>query len=257
MAALRSCVVNLHGRSLAAVVPVALALVSPAAAGAACAQRPIDQIAREVPIVVTAKAQPGPVARNGVGLLAPATFKVVAYDKGSGPTDLKVQTALSAGPGGLTANSVGVNPSAGQTWRLWGTIGADGVMQTNVCLGSTLAGIRHTPSLAVGARSATLRVSSLDGVARGGQLPTVTVPRGGRALLKLAATEANFPVSPALARSIVAVRVRRGTTTTTYPARWSASDGVLSARVSAPRSGTSTIVVITRAASFAARLRAG
>ena len=131
----------LHGRSFAAIVPAALALLAPAAAGAACAQRSVDQIAREAPIVVTAKAQPGPVARNGVGLLSPATFKVVAYDQGTGPQEIKVETALTDGPGGLTAVSEGVNPMAGQTWRLWGTLGDDGVLQTNVCLGSTLAGV--------------------------------------------------------------------------------------------------------------------
>lgn len=247
----------MHGRALAVAIPAILALIAPAAASAACSQRPLDQIAREVPVVVTAKAQPGPLARGGIGLLSPATFKVVAYDHGSGPQEIKVQTALSDGPGGLVAAADGVNPSAGQTWRLWGTLGADGVLQTNVCLGSTLAGIRQTPSLAVGQRSAALRSASFDGVARGGQLPTVTVPRGGRAILRLPATEANFPVSPGLAKSIVAVRVKRGSTTTTYPARWSASDGVLSAKVAAPQSGTTTLIVITRAASFAARLRAG
>lgn len=247
----------MHGRALAVAVPAALALIAPAAASAECIQRPLDQIAREVPVVVTAKAQPGPLARSGIGLLSPATFRVVAYDQGTGPQEIKVQTALSDGPGGLIAAADGVNPSAGQTWRLWGTLGADGLLQTNVCLGSTLAGIKQTPSLAAGSRTTSMRAASLDGAPHSGQLPTVTVPRGGKALLRLAATEANFPVSPALAKSIVAVRVKRGTTTTSYPARWSASGGVLSAKVTAPPSGTSTVVVITRAGSFAARLRAG
>ena len=51
-----------------------------------------------------------------------------------------MRTALTEDPGGLAAMSEGVNPIAGQTWRLWGTLGADGVLQTSVCLGSTLAG---------------------------------------------------------------------------------------------------------------------
>jgi len=246
-----------HGRSLAAAAAVALALVAPAAAGAACAPRALDQLARAAPVVVTATAQPGPMARNGVGLLTPATFKVVAYDQGTGPQEIRVQTALTEGPGGLTAISDGVNPMAGQTWRLWGTLGADGVLQTTMCMGSTLAGFQQTPSLAVGRRTTALRAASLAGVARAGLLPTVTVPRGGKVVLRLATSGANFPVSAMLAKSLVAVRVTRGATNTTYPARWSAKDGVLSTRLPAPSGGTSTLVVITRSASFAARLRAG
>ena len=91
---------HLQGRSFAAAVPVVIAVLSPAAAGAACAQRPLDQVAREVPVVVTATAQPGPAARNGVGLLSPATFKVTAYDQGAGPEEIKVETALTDGPAG-------------------------------------------------------------------------------------------------------------------------------------------------------------
>ncbi len=248
---------NLHGRSLAAAVPAALALIAPAAAGAACAQRPLEDLARTVPVVVTAKAQPGPVARNGVGLLSPATFKVVAYDQGAGPQEIKVQTALTEGAGGLAAVSEGVNPMAGQTWRLWGAFGADGVLQTNVCLGSTLAGVQRTPSLVAGRRSTTLRAANLEGIARAGQPPTLLAPRGGKVVLRLPASEANFPVTQTVARSIVAVRVKRGATTTSIAPRWSAAEGVLSAKLAVPASGTVTVVVITRGASYAARLRAG
>ena len=64
-------------------------------------------------------------------------------------------------------------------------------------------------------------------------------------------------MSQPAARSIVAVRVKRGATTTSLASRWSAADGVLSTKLAAPASGTATIVVITRGASYAARLRAG
>ncbi len=248
---------NPHGRSLAVAVPAALALIAPAAAGAACAQRPIEQLAREAPVVVTAKAQPGPVARNGLGLLSPATFKVVAYDQGSGPQEIKVRTALTEDPGGLAAMSEGVNPIPGQTWRLWGTLGADGVLQTSVCLGSTLTGLQPTPTLVAGRRSTVLRAADFAGVARAGQPPLLTARRGGKVVLRLSASEANSPLSQPAARSIVAVRIRRGATTTSLTSRWSASEGVLSTTLSAPLSGTATVVVITRGASYAARLRAG
>ena len=150
-----------------------------------------------------------------------------------------------------------VNPIPGQTWRLWGTLGPDNVLKTSVCLGSTLAGVAQTPTLTAGRRSTTMRAATFAGAAHTGQAPTLTAPRGGKVLLRLPAAEANnFKVSPALARSVVAVRVTRGTTTTTVPARWAASDGVLSAKLSVPASGTATVVVITRGASCAARLRA-
>ena len=235
-----------------------LALVAPAAAGAACAPKPLDQLAREAPVVVTAKAQPGPVARNGLGLISPATFKVVAYDQGSGPQEIKVRTALTEDvAGNLTALSDGVNPIAGQTWRLWGTLGADGVLQTTVCGGSTLAAVSRTPSLVAGRRSTTLRPASIAGVPHAGTTPTLVAPRGGKVVLRLPATEANGPVSQAAARAIVAVRLIRGAATTSVASRWSAGDAVLSTKLSVPATGTSTVVVITRGASYAAKLRAG
>lgn len=249
---------TLHGRLFTAAIPAAIALLAPAAAGAACAQRPLDQIARETPVVVTATAQSGPVARNGLGLLSPATFKVLAYDQGSGPQEIKVRTALSEDPGGLAALPDGVNPIPGQTWRLWGTIGPDGLMKTSICLGSTLAGAAVSPAITAGRRTTTLRAATFAGVAHNGQAPAVTGPRGGKVVLRVPATEANnLTVSQPLARSIIAVRITRGTTTTSLPARWSATDGALTTRIAVPASGTATVVVITRGASYAARLRAG
>ena len=158
--AVRSRVVMMHGRLLALAVPAALALAAPATAGAACAQSPLDQLVRTTPIVVTAQAQPGPLAPNGIGLLSPATFRVVAYDQGTGPGELKVQTALTNGSGGLAAVSEGVNPMAGQTWRLWGTIGADGVLQTSVCAGSTLMVAQQAPTLTTSRRAPAARAST-------------------------------------------------------------------------------------------------
>lgn len=242
--------------SLILAVPAALALAAPATAGAAClAQTPLADVAKTTPIVVTATAEAGPTAQNGIGLLSPAAFRVVAYDQGQGPAEIKVQTALTENAGTLTALEDGINPRAGQSWRLWGTLGADGVLQTSTCLPSTLMLHAQTPTVALGARHTTLRKASFAGVARGGALPTVTVGRGAKAVLQVPATEANLPVSPALARSLVTVRVIRGATTTTLNTRWSASAGLLGTKLSAPASGTSTVVVITRTGSYALRLR--
>ena len=150
-----------------------------------------------------------------------------------------------------------MNPMAGQTWRLWGTLGADGVLQTNTCAGSTLTIAQQAPTLTAGARTTSLRKASFAGAPRGGALQTVTLARGAKALLQVPAREANFPVSATVAKSLVTVRVTHGATTTTLNAHWSARDGLLGAKLSAPASGSSTVVVITRAASYALRLRAG
>ena len=239
-----SAVVNLHGRSLAAVVPAALALIAPAAAGAACA-RSVEQLARQAPVVVTAKAQPGPVARNGVGLLAPATFKVVAYDQGSGPRRSS-QTALTEGAAGLAAISEGVNPIGGQTWRLWGTLGADGVLQT------TCARARRSPGCSRRRRW------------RPGAAPPRCAPRPSRRRRTPVAADADArraaarsscacqrarrtsPCPQPAARAIVAVRVRRGATTTSLAEPLVRRRRRAEREDLAPASGTATIVVITR-----------
>jgi len=244
-------------RSLALAAPAAIALTVPATAGAVCAQRPLADLVRGAPVVVIATAQPGPLAQNGVGLLSPATFRVVAYDQGTGPQEIKVQTALTNGSGGLVVAEDGVNPMVAQTWHLWGTLGADGVLQTSTCLGSTLMVTQEAPTLTAGTRSASLRRASFAGVPRSGTLQTVTIARGAKASLQVPAREANFPVSAALAKRLVTVRVTHGATTTTVNAHWSARDGLLGTKLAAPASGTSTVVVITRAASYALRLRAG
>ena len=163
------------GRSLALAVPAVIALTVPATAGALCAASPsLADTVRTTPVVVTATAEPGPTAQNGIGLLSPAGFHVIAYDQGQGPGDIKVQTALTETSGVLAGLEDAINPRAGQTWRLWGTFGADGVLQTSICLPSTLMVSGSAPTVAVGARKTSLRKASFAGVARSGALPTVT-----------------------------------------------------------------------------------
>jgi hypothetical protein len=246
------------GRSFALAVPAVIALAVPATAGAACAVSPsLADTARSTPIVVTATAAPGPTAQNGIGLLSPASFHVVAYDQGQGPGDISVQTALTESAGSLVGLEDGINPRPGQTWRLWGTFGADGVLQTSICSPSTLVVGGSSPTVAVGARKTALRKASFAGVARSGALPTVTVKRGAKAVLQVRVPDVNAQELGSRPKALVAVRITRGATTTTLNPRWSASDELLSTKLSPPASGTSTVVVITRAASYALRLRAG
>jgi hypothetical protein len=245
--------VKLAGGTTAFAVAGLLAL--PGSASAVCALTSLEKLARQSPVVVTAKAQPGPLAQSGVGLLSPATFRVVAYDQGSGPQEIKVQTALTTGANGLVAMSEGVNPLAGQTWRLWGSIAPDGSLQTSVCAGSVLAGAQGAPTLSAGRRSTTMRVASFAGVPRRGALPTLAIRRGTKALLRLPSREATGPMTVAQAGTIVALRTIRGTITTSVLGSWSGRDGVMSTKLPAG-SGTATVVVITRSATYAAKLRA-
>lgn len=113
------------------------ALVAPAAAQAACAATPLAEQAAKAPVIVTATALPGATARGGVGLLSPARFRVVRYDKGSGPGTIDVATALSKNADGtLAIGSEAINPLAGQRWMLWGSFAPSGVFTTSTCLGS-------------------------------------------------------------------------------------------------------------------------
>ena len=168
-----------------------------------------------------------------------------------------MRTALTESGGSLVALEDGINPRAGQTWRLWGAFDADGVLQTSICEPSTLVVAASAPTVGTGARRTSLRKASFAGVGRSGALPTVTVKRGAKALLQIPMRETGSQLLAATAKSLVAVRVTRGATTTTLNPRWSASDGLLTAKLPGPASGTSTVVVITRAASYALRLRAG
>ncbi|MGZ4168830.1 MAG: hypothetical protein ACXVRW_11240 [Solirubrobacteraceae bacterium] len=62
-------------------------------------------------------------------------MRVIRYLKGRGPRVVRVQTALRAVRHGVIGNSEGIEPRAGQRWRIY----ANGVRQpvgTSICSGS-------------------------------------------------------------------------------------------------------------------------
>jgi hypothetical protein len=80
---------------------------------------------------------PGPTASTGGrGVLAsPARMRVARYLKGRGPTTVTVDTAVRIVPGGFTGNGEGIEPRAGQRWKIY-TNSRHEPFVTSVCAGS-------------------------------------------------------------------------------------------------------------------------
>jgi hypothetical protein len=127
----------MKSRSLVLVtLSAALALGWPAAATASCIRQTPQQQRNAAAVIFVGVALEGPTA-DGV-----QRFRVERYEKGSGADVRLVSTGVVAGGGGVrSTTSVSVEAAAGQRWRIYGTPGAGGALETNVCLGSTeLAG---------------------------------------------------------------------------------------------------------------------
>jgi hypothetical protein len=93
---------------------------------------------------------PGPtIPPGGRGVLgSPARVRVERYLKGHGPRIVGVQTALRIEPGGITGGSEGIQPKAGERWRIY-TDSRRAPFATSVCGGS-----RRLVSRPRGARAA-------------------------------------------------------------------------------------------------------
>lgn len=87
--------------------------------------------------VFIATALPGPA--HGAVLVSPARFRVVSYLKGSGPREVTVQTALSVQGDTVTAAEDGIEPRAGQRWRIY-TTSAHMPYEASDCGGSCVLG---------------------------------------------------------------------------------------------------------------------
>jgi hypothetical protein len=80
---------------------------------------------------------PGRVVRLGNTryLSSPARVHVLRYLKGHGPRVVRVQTGLRAIRNGVVGNSEGIEPRAGQRWRVY-TDSARQPFATSICSGS-------------------------------------------------------------------------------------------------------------------------
>lgn len=238
---------------------IVAALAAPAAAHASCAATPLaDQVA-SAPVVVTATALPGAMARGGVGLLSPATFRVTRYDKGSGPGTITVATALSKlADGTLAIGSEGINPLPGQRWLLSGAFDGSGALVTSVCLGSHRA---FTSVVAPELRSdsgrslTSLRRSAYDPAA----IPGATVAvRPGRPLTLLTGVSAPVDHRQATLRLSAGLRVKVAGRWQAVDVPWQAGpDGQIAARLRRLPARTTALLLLTPNGFFAVGLRAG
>ena len=87
---------------------------------------------------------PGPsVSMGGRSVLvSPARVRVVRYLKGRGPAVVTVETAVSRVSSGIVGNSEGIEPQAGERWKIY-TSSLHMPYQTSVCTGSAPAGGRQ------------------------------------------------------------------------------------------------------------------
>jgi len=96
---------------------------------------PQKQLRAQAQLVFNAVALRGPNYR-GV-LLSPARFRVRHYGKGSGPRFVRVTTATrKIGRDSYVTVGEGIAPRAGELWRIYGSRGKNGVVQTSFCSGS-------------------------------------------------------------------------------------------------------------------------
>jgi hypothetical protein len=72
-------------------------------------------------------------------LNSPARVRVIRYVKGSGPRTVRVQTAVRATRNGVTGSSEGIEPRAGQRWRIF-TDSRRQPFATTICSGSRRLG---------------------------------------------------------------------------------------------------------------------
>jgi hypothetical protein len=162
--------------ALIALVMACWSVLSPSSAYASCAETTEAQQRAQADVVFDGRALPGPAA-DGV-LLTPARFEVDGYAKGDGPDVVEVVTATrDEGDGMVSHLSVGIDPRAGETWRIYAQRPAGGgPLETSVCAGSIR--LAEAPPADAGAETsedATGGSTSSGGVPAGLLLLTVAV----------------------------------------------------------------------------------
>ena len=101
----------------------------------ACAVQTGRQLSTRARLIFDGAALRGPTYRGE--LLTPARFRVLRYRKGHGARVVRVQTGIRKLPHGVYAMvGEGIDPHAGEHWRIYGRLGRNGVVQTGFCSGS-------------------------------------------------------------------------------------------------------------------------
>lgn len=91
------------------------------AVAASCVGLTARQRYRSARLVLDGRMLAGATAGAGDQrvLSSPARVAVTQYLKGHGPRTVRVQTAVTATPNGVTENSEGILPGVGQRWRIF------------------------------------------------------------------------------------------------------------------------------------------
>ena len=234
----------------AVVAALTVSAAAPAAASAGCAAIPLgDQVSGSA-VIATAEFLPGAGDATGT-LQTPARARILSYDKGSGPAELDVSTGL----GSRFFVSEGINPKAGETWRLYGSLSPNGSLGTSLCSGSLVMPAQPaTASITAAGVTRQLAAANTSGRARSGTLATVKMPKRGTVTLK--ATSAG--PDAAAAQSVAALLIGPSGVSKALRVSWTGRSGSVSGKLPKLSLGKkgATLVVITREASFAIRLRA-
>src|SRR4051812_24620766 len=99
--------------------------LSAADAGAACPPQTARQQSERAPVIVTGVFDSGPVT--------PAHMRVEAWEKGSGPAEVDLDTGIYED----SAFGESIAPKPGERWRIYGQW-HDGLIVTGACFGSHL-----------------------------------------------------------------------------------------------------------------------
>ncbi len=128
--------------SLAACGAVAEAGGSPAstrtqAVAASCAALTPNQQFKAAHVVFDGTMLSGPTSLVGGkrALRSPARVRVIGYLKGHGPAFVRVDTGSAAGGGGIVISEDGIEPVAGQDWRIYSDTSRQ-PFTTSICAGS-------------------------------------------------------------------------------------------------------------------------
>ncbi len=229
-------------------VAIACAAV-PAAASASCARVPLSDQVKFSGVVLTAEFLPGAADASGA-LQTPARARVRSYDQGSGPQELDVVTALGA----RAFVSEGIAPKAGEVWRLYGSLAANGSLGTSLCAGSLLMPTTAaSASITAAGVTRSLVAATTSGRPGTGVLPVVKLPRKGSVTLRASSRAGDA----APAQAIAARLIEPGRAARTLKITWSGRSASLTGKLPKLTLGKkgATLVIITREASLAIGLR--
>jgi hypothetical protein len=130
--------------TLAACGAVANAGGSPAGAqtqagAASCAALTPAQQFKAAHVVFDGTMLSGPTVLVGgrPALRSPARVRVIRYLKGHGPVVVRVETGSAAAGGGIVVSEDGIEPLAGQSWRIYSDASRQ-PFTTSICAGSRL-----------------------------------------------------------------------------------------------------------------------